>query len=215
MPKQGQFARLRRIKQLNNFKVKSHQRGQTIAEEQLTDFLVVRYALTVKKRVPTAAQETMQRLLIEISDQLVKQNGNLKTILPALLVRINSRVPWQFFKQVVAEWELLQKFLQKELPAVPLQRQLRITSSLSLEELKEAVAKLLATKTAAITFVNQPKLAATMTDQTARLLLPTIYHDGAIDWSKVAALLSPFPFNVDCQLDSETQKWLAGLSMLK
>lgn len=215
MPKQGHFAKSSRVKQLNNFKVKRQQQGQIIANDQLTDFLVVRYALTFKKRVPVAAQETIQRLLIEISDQLVKDNGDLPKIVLPLLQKLNSRVPWQFLKQVVEEWADLQKFLQKEVPAVPLRERLRITQTLTVKTVKDETAKLLATKAAAITFLKQPQLAATMTEQTARLLLPTIYHDNKIDWSKVQALLQPFPFNIDESLDDGTKKWLVALSKLE
>lgn len=62
MPKQGHFAKSSRLKQLNNFKVKRPQvAGNEISGDQLTDFLVVRFALTAKKRVPAVAQETSQR----------------------------------------------------------------------------------------------------------------------------------------------------------
>jgi hypothetical protein len=215
MPKQGHFAKSSRVKQVNNFKVKRHQQGQAIATDQLTDFLVVRYALTIKRRVPVAAQETIQRLLIEVSDRLLKADGDLQKILPALLTDINSRVPWQFFKQVVEEWATLQRFLQKELPAVPLQQRLRITATVSTTELSKRVAELMATRAAVITFLNQPQLAKTMTAQTARRLLPTIYHDNQLDWEKVRALLAPFSFKLDDQLDAGTKEWLLALSKLK
>lgn len=211
MPKQGQFAKSSRIKKLNSFKVKSHQQGQVIKNDQLTDFLIVRFALTVKKRIPQRAQETTQRFLIEIADQLEKENGDLQKIVLPLLQDINSRVPWQFFKQLDPQWEKLQKFLQKEVPAVPLSSRLRVTNLISEIEFSQQVAQLLATKAAAITFLKQPQLAATMTKQTTRLLLPTIYHDNRIDWEKVAALLAPFSFEIDDSLDEATKQWLTEL----
>lgn len=215
MPKQGQFAKASRIKQLNNFKVKHHQQGQTITNDQLTDFLVVRYALTVKKRIPADSRETIQRFLIEISDQLITEKGNLAVMIPQLLHELTPRVPWQFFKQVDENWDKLQHFLQKELPAVPLQERLRVTATISSATVEETIAQLLTTKAAAITFIKQPQLAATMTEQTARMLLPTIYHDGEIDWQKVQALLAPFPFKVDPTLDKGSQEWLRALSALE
>ncbi|MFR0771653.1 MAG: hypothetical protein ACLSH6_06785 [Limosilactobacillus pontis] len=48
MPKQGQFAKSARRKRVNNFKVRRHQQGQTIAGDQLTDFLLVRFGLTAE-----------------------------------------------------------------------------------------------------------------------------------------------------------------------
>ncbi len=70
MPKQGHFAKSMRTKQINDFKVKRNATGATIDDEQLTDFLVVRFALTAKKRVQSEARETAQRFLIEICDSL-------------------------------------------------------------------------------------------------------------------------------------------------
>ena len=76
LPKQGQFAKSSRIKQLNNFKVKRHGQGSTISADQFTDYLLVRFALTTKKKVAKGAQETVQRFLIEIGDQLLENDGD-------------------------------------------------------------------------------------------------------------------------------------------
>lgn len=103
MPKQGQFAKSARLKQLNNFKVRSRQQGQTITAEQLPDFLLVRFNLTAKKRIPHAAQETAQRFLIEVLDQLVKVKGDLVSLIPELLNDINHRAPWQFYMQLLPQ----------------------------------------------------------------------------------------------------------------
>ena len=141
MPKQGQFAKSTRTKQLNSFKVKRRGGGNTIPTDQLTDFLVVRFALTAKKRVAPAAQETVQRFLIELADRLVEANGNLVQLVPPLLAKLNSQVPWQFYAQVTANWDLLQRFLVKELPAVPLTQRLRVTAQLSTARLNQLVAE--------------------------------------------------------------------------
>ncbi|MFQ9705731.1 MAG: hypothetical protein ACLRX6_01355 [Limosilactobacillus pontis] len=212
MPKQGQFAKSARRKRVNNFKVRRHQQGQTIAGDQLTDFLLVRFGLTAKKRVPRAAQETVQRFLIEVSDQLVAASGDLATLVPDLLADINHRAPWQFYMQLLPQWTLLQDFLKKELPAVPLATRCYVTTTMTTAELTQQVAKLLAEKAAAITFLKQPDIPATMRKQTSQLLVASIYAGGVIDWDKVRALLAPFPFTVDTSLDAGTQEWLQTLA---
>lgn len=213
MPKQGQFAKSARQKQLNNFKVKRHGgTGNTIDDQQLTDYLVVRFALTAKKRVPKQAQETMQRFLIEVGDQLREENGNLTKILPKLVNKLNSQVPWQFFNQLVDNWELLQKFLVKELPAVPLAHRLRVSEQVNMATLNKLVATALAEKGAATTLLNYPGIDAQKKRQTTHLLLTTLYRDGQINWAQVRALLSPLPYQPDPSLDQVTKDWLSGLS---
>ena len=174
MPKQGHFAKSMRTKQLNDFKVKRNATGAIIDDEQLTDFLVVRFALTAKKRVQSGTRETVQRFLIEICDSLQENDGDLQAIIPNLLVSLNSRVPWQFYPEILGEWDLLQKFLQKELPAVPLEKRLRIKHSVTIQEMETLIAKLLARKITAITFINQPRVDPHKKDQMATMMLTTI-----------------------------------------
>ena len=212
MPKQGHFAKSTRVKQLNNFKDKRHASGATIADDQLTDFLVVRFALTAKKRVPKVAQESTQRFLIEIGGALIGENGDLSKIVPARLKKVNAQVPWQFFKQIVDNWALLQKFLVKEVPAVPLTKQLLVKNQLTTAELGRAVAQLLAQKVAAISLVNQHQSAGAKQKQLAQMLMTTICPAGHLDWAKVKALLGPLPYTPDPALDQPTREWLNQLS---
>ncbi|WP_267201879.1 hypothetical protein [Limosilactobacillus kribbianus] len=212
MPKQGHFAKSTRLKQLNNFKVKKHFPGNIIPDTQLTDFLVARFALTAKKRVTREAQETVQRFLIELADQLLNYHGKLGDLVPVLLQDINHRAPWQFYLQLLPEWNLLQSFLEKEVPAVPLRQRCYLTGTLTKEEVSAVVARLLADKASAITFLKQPNAPTILRQQTAKMLLATIYQNGQIDWDKVRALLAPFPFQVDSSLDAETKEWLTTLS---
>lgn len=212
MPKQGQFAKSTRLKRVNNFKVRRHQQGQTIGDDQLTDFLLVRFNLTAKKRVPRDSQETVQRFLIEVSDQLIPSNGDLATLVPELLADINHRAPWQFYWQLLPQWALLQDFLKKELAAVPLAPRRYVTTTVTTADLGQQVARLLAQKAAAITFLKRPHVPTAMQEQTAQLLFASIYSGKQIDWTKVRALLAPFPFTVDNNLDAGTQEWLRQLA---
>ncbi len=212
MPKQGHFAKSMRTKQLNDFKVKRNATGATIDDEQLTDFLVVRFALTAKKRVQSGARETAQRFLIEICDSLQENDGDLQAIIPNLLVSLNARVPWQFYPEILEEWDLLQKFLQKELPAVPLEKRLRIKHPVTTQEMETLIAKLLARKITTITFINQPGVDPHKKDQMVTMMLTTIYHDQTIEWDKVRLLLAPFKFEIAPELDEETKDWLKKLA---
>ena len=114
--------------------------------------------------------------------------------------------------QLLPQWTLLQDFLKKELPAVPLATRCYVTTTMTTAELTQQVAKLLAEKAAAITFLKQPDIPATMRKQTSQLLVASIYAGGVIDWDKVRALLAPFPFTVDTSLDAGTQEWLQTLA---
>lgn len=213
MPKQGHFAKSSRLKQLNNFKVKRPQvAGNEISGDQLTDFLVVRFALTAKKRVPAVAQETSQRFLIEVSDQLTNHQGNLSLIVPAVIRKLNPQVPWQFFQQLLANWALLQRFLVKELPAVPLNPRLRITEQVAVDELAQLVAHQLAIKGAATTLLNRPQVTLALKQRTTQLLLATLYQGGQVNWTQVRALLAPLPYQPPVELDASTREWLLDLS---
>ena len=212
MPKQGQFAKSTRTKQLNSFNVKRRGGGNTIPTDQLTDFLVVRFALTAKKRVAPTAQETVQRFLIELADRLVEANGNLVQLVPPLLAKLNSQVPWQFYAQVTANWDLLQRFLVKELPAVPLAQRLRVTAQLSTGQLNQLVAEQLAQKGAAATLLGRGPLPPAQTQLVAKQLLAALYRDGQIDWQQVRALLAPLPYQPAPELDLPTRQWLTALA---
>ncbi len=212
MPKQGHFAKSMRTKQINDFKVKRNATGATIDDERLTDFLVVRFALTAKKRVQSGARETAQRFLIEICDSLQENDGDLQAIIPNLLSSLNARVPWQFYPEILGEWDLLQKFLQKELPAVPLEKRLRIKHPVTTQEMETLIAKLLARKITTITFINQPGVDPHKKDQMVTMMLTTIYHDQTIEWDKVRLLLAPFKFEIALELDEETKDWLKKLA---
>ena len=212
MPKQGHFAKSMRTKQLNDFKVKRNATGATIDDEQLTDFLVVRFALTAKKRVQSETRETVQRFLIEICDSLQENDGDLQAIIPNLLASLNARVPWQFYPEILGEWDLLQKFLQKELPAVPLEKRLRIKHPVTTQEMETLIAKLLAKKITAITCINQPGVDQNKKDQMVAMMLTTTYRDQRIEWEKVRLLLAPFKFEIASELDEETKDWLKKLA---
>ena len=105
MPKQGQFAKSSRLKQLNQFRVKQHSQQNVIDNEQFVDYVILRFNLTSKKRLKKNIQESNQRFLIEILDACQGRNLDLNSTIPGLLKKLNSRVPWQFYRQIIVGWK--------------------------------------------------------------------------------------------------------------
>lgn len=212
MPKQGHFAQSSRQKKVNQLKVRrSKQVVNTIEEDQLDDFMVVRFALTTKKQVDKDSRESMQRLLMEI---LKKRSENLldfSLVMPTLIEKLNSKVPWQFFKQVSDNWVILQKFISRELPAVPVASQVRVANNISRENLDKLIMVNLAQKIIGITLLNRPvndSMKSVMENQMEQ----AIWVNNEIDWEKVRTLFSPLPFPIEESLDQSTKDWLTGLA---
>ena len=61
MPKQGQFAKSSRLKQLNQFRVKRHSQQNVIDDEQFVDYVILRFNLTSKKRLKKNMSRTEPR----------------------------------------------------------------------------------------------------------------------------------------------------------
>ena len=141
-----------------------------------------------------------------------KANGGLVQLVPPLLTKLNSQVPWQFYAQVTANWDLLQRFLVKELPAVPLDQRLRVTAQLSTGQLNQLVAEQLAQKGAAATLLGRGPLPPAQTQLVAKQLLAALYRDGQVDWQQVRALLAPLPYQPAPDLDLPTRQWLTALA---
>ena len=210
MPKQGQFAKSSRLKQLNQFKVKQHSQQNVIDDEQFVDYVVLRFNLTSKKRLEKNIQESNQRFLIEILDACQEQNLDLTATIPELLQKLNSRVPWQFYRQIIAGWEVLQQFIRRELPGVPLKKQILVSGTLTKEDLTKMVAEELATKATAMTFLNHP-VSKRIQEVTKSSLLQAVYQENKINWQQIATLFKPFPLTIDPQLDQGTKEWLMAL----
>lgn len=213
MPKQGHFAKSTRIKQLNQFKVKKYRQGEWIEDQQFVNYVVVRFALTTKRHLSELAGETAQRLIMEICGELNPGNNDLSKVISRKLAEVQSRVPWQFYQQVLAEWKEIQRFLQREVPAVPLRERVLLSNPISEQSLEQLVAKLLARQTTAVMFFNRA-VNGQIEKQTRERLLKVIFNQGRIDWTKVAALWAPFDFEPADQLDAGTKKWLHQLAVL-
>lgn len=210
MPKQGQFAKSSRLKQLNQFRVKRHSQQNVIDDEQFVDYVILRFNLTSKKRLKKNIQESNQRFLIEILDACQGRNLDLNSTIPDLLKKLNSRVPWQFYRQIIAGWEVLQQFIRRELPGVPLKKQILVSGTLTKEDLTKMVAEELATKATAMTFLNHP-VSKRIQEVTKSRLLQAVYQENKINWQQIATLFKHFPLTIDPQLDQGTKEWLMAL----
>ena len=210
MPKQGQFAKSSHLKQLNQFKVKRHSNQAVIDEEKFVDYLVVRFNLTSKKKLASNIQESNQRFLIEILNTQQKGKLDLAQVVPQLLRKLNSRVPWQFYQQIITGWDILQQFIKREVPAVPLERRVIVSGKITTKSLVGLIAQELAIKATAMTFLNRPvnKQIQKITEQR---LLKTIYQSDQINWQQIEILFKPFPLQIDPQLDQGTKDWLQAL----
>ncbi|MBB1062877.1 hypothetical protein [Limosilactobacillus fastidiosus] len=211
MPKQGQFAKSSRLKQLNQFKVKKHSHRSVIDGDQFVDYVVLRFNLTSKKRLAKKIQESNQRFLIEILDTCQGQRLDLESIIPSLFKQLNSRVPWQFYRQIINGWRTLQHFIQREVPSVPLKQQILVSGTISEEELTKMVAEELAVKATAMMFLNRP-VSNQIQKLTQQRLFQTIYQGDQVNWQQIEILFKPFPLVIAPGLDQETKDWLIALA---
>ena len=214
MPKQGQFAKSVRQKRLNDFKVKRHDQGTVIDESQLTDFLTVRFALTTKKKLPLTQRESAQRLLQEVVPRLRSFDGQLPDLMAELINELNAKTPWQFFWQLNEFWPLVQRFLQKEVPAVPLKSRILIKQTLDQAALDALLARALAQKIAMAMVLGQGRVDQHKVKQLTDMMIPSLYEGAHLSWIKVRKLLVPFGFVPNDGLNETTRQWLQDLAAL-
>ena len=109
---------------------------------------------------------------------------------------------------------MLQKFLQKEVPAVPLSQRILIRQVLSQTELERMLGQALTQKTAAAMLLRQGQAEAARINQLSGLLMADLYQETHLNWQKVRQLLTPFAFQIDDELDETTKLWLQDLASL-
>ncbi len=119
-------------------------------------------------------------------------------------------MPWQFYRQIIVGWEVLQQFIRRELPRVPLKKQVLVSGTITKEDLTKMVAEELATKATAMTFLNHP-VSKRIQEVTKSRLLQAVYQENKINWQQIATLFKPFPLTIDPQLDQGTKEWLMVL----
>ena len=216
MVKQGKFSRVSSQKQLKN-RIKQKKQGnrRTIADEKLEEFVLVRYGLTLKKNLNKLSQETMQRFLmiwIETGQTIESTKWSIQQLTKTTLQRVNIRVPWQFFKEMAENWGVVQHFIVKELPAVPLAQRLLVTDELDKVGIQKLISEQLAVNFFIDTFQDDAKRLACVTTEQIQQLQLSFLIDDQIDWQKVQTIFDPLGYVRNTNDDVSTQEWLKQLA---
>lgn len=211
--KQGQFAKIKQKKVLqgNRSKNKNSVRQRTIDDHMATDFIVTRFLLTSGRSLSSVDRESSQRFLQELMPRLVANGFDIQKGVIETLEYVNSRVPWQFYYQLSTNFEVIDQFLSRELPVLPLAHPVIIKHPVTEQWLNQEIARVLARQIAAITLIKQS------TNQQVRQALAikiqsTIYLAQQIKWSAIKALLQAFPFQIPETVDEGTKRWLTTIS---
>lgn len=169
MVKQGRFARSSKMKQIKAIRKRMHQpAGRTIHPDEFENFVLVRYGLTLKKRLKGIHKETVQRFLQEmLADTPIDQNWQLTDILGKTLRRIGNKVPFQFYRVITNDWPEIQHFLQREIPAVPLTERIIVSDPVDDTQLQEIVSTALAGNTYSELVDNNPEMLERVKNQPA------------------------------------------------
>lgn len=212
MPKQGQFARQSQQSKLKATKQKVKKQQQTINDEQISDFLVVRYALTLRQRTHPDSQETLQRFIQEVAEHLRLAQGDFSCLLPMIWQKVRGQVPWQFYWQLSLNWPALSLFLHREINALPLDKPVWCQAlpdqvAFDQELLNELVNQVVATMA-----LNHPLSHDQITQMKTRLRA-TLWGQNQIQWSQIRALLGPFQQTITSH-DPGSQVWLDHLASL-
>lgn len=213
MSRPGKFAKSSRVKQLRQFKRrKQQQAGNSIAWEQVSDFLLGRYHLTQGNRVAPVVDATMQRFMSEwlttaMAAGIAQEQWSLADLTPVTLKRIGNQVPWQFYAVVAANFERWQKFLRKEGPAVPIVPRRQIIDPLAPETIMQLIAQQLAVNLLTVT-------ATPITNEQLAQLVASLFDHQQVNWTAVAALFGPLGFQVTGTPDQATRQWLNDLQAL-
>lgn len=213
MVKQGSFASVSSVKQLRQLKQRAKlAESQAIQPEQIKEFLVVRYHLTQNARLAPVTKETMQRFLMAWLDNATAQTWALTTITQQTLAQVATQVPWQFYALVNNEWRRFQKFLQKEVPAMPLATRRLVTAEAG--TITELVAQQLALNWFLTMYTAMPDRLAAVTEQQVATLQQSLLTDDQINWQNVATVYSTAPFVKPTDADEGTVTWLQTLTDL-
>lgn len=213
MVKQGRFARSSKMKQIKAIRKRMHQpTGRTIHPDEFEDFVLVRYGLTLKKRLKGIHKETVQRFLQEmLADTPINQNWQLTDILDKTLRTIGNKVPFQFYRVITNDWPEIQHFLQREIPAVPLAKRIIVSDLVDDAKLQEIVSTVLAGNTYSELVDNNPEMLERVKDQQVSSLQTNLLTDKSIDWQKVEGVFGPFSFDPTQAEDDGTRQWLEQL----
>lgn len=213
MPKQGQYAQSKRQVHVKSVRQRGKiQSGRVIADQQFSDFVLARFALTSKKNLATITAASDQRFLQEFLPRLQKADGDVTNALKETLQYCLGRVPWQFFMLVSNSWDTVMHFCEREIPATPLSERILLKQPVNNKQLNQMLSELLGKQAAAITLVNTQNKA--LQQLMTQKLKQQILVGNQINWTIVRQLLQPFNKSLDTAKDAGTQKWIDQLSQL-
>ena len=113
---------------------------------------------------------------------------------------------------LATEWPRTQKFLNKEVPAVPLNERIIVTDDVT--DVSEKISQQLAINWFLMMFATMPNRLAAVTEQQVADTKRSFLQDGAINWSNVATVYSTTPFIIPDDVDEATKTWLTDLQAL-
>ncbi|WP_152551062.1 hypothetical protein [Secundilactobacillus oryzae] len=216
--KQGQFAGSSSQKKIKNkLRHKQKKTGQSIESTDLEAFVVGRYRLTQSKQLSQVKQEALQRYLmvwLETAQAISAQPWLIQQITKSTFQRINIRLPWQFYMVISDNWMALQRFIVREIPAVPLSDRLIVTDEVNSDQIDTMVAEQLAVNFFIDTFKTDTKRLAGVTTEQIRQLQTSFLTEDQLDWTKVRGLFTPIGYVREKQDDELTKKWLATLAKI-
>ncbi|WP_283680084.1 hypothetical protein [Lentilactobacillus sp. Marseille-Q4993] len=214
MVKQGKFAKSSKQKQIKQIlKRKKQASERTIPDSELEEFLLVRFGLTLKKRVAKKNKESVQRFLIEwIGAAQDMQTWSFRNLFPVVLQRININVPWQFYRQIETNYNRFQNFMKRELKAVPLKERKTTSDEIDDNGVQEIIAGQLAANTFIATTGGNPELLKKVSQDQLEAVVDSFSGDQEINWDKVKEIFDPIGFEINQELDDGTKEWLASIS---
>jgi hypothetical protein len=214
MVRQGSFAQTSRSKkshELMNRQVIANNR--TITWEDFSDFVIVRYQLTMAQAKPTVVTETVRRFLAVLLDNLQPERSvNLSEQLEMTLPQIGTQVPWQFYVVLAGEWAQLEKFLKKELPAVPLKQRLIVVQ----DEIDSApiIGQHLALTWFMATYQGDIDRLSRVSDEQVNAMTASFVQSGELNLQNIAMVYSSVPPVSREGLDDQTKVWFEALEQI-
>jgi hypothetical protein len=214
MVRQGSFAQTSRIKkshELKNRQVIAN--NQTITWEDLSDFVIVRYQLTMAQAKPKVVTETVRRFLAVLLDNLQPERSvNLSEQLKMTLPQIGTQVPWQFYAVLAGEWAQLEKFLKKELPAAPLEQRLIVIQ----DKIDSApiIAQHLALTWFMATYKGDIGRLSRVSDEQVNAMTASFVQSDELNLQNIAMVYSSVPPVSREGLDDQTKAWFEALEKI-
>jgi hypothetical protein len=215
MVRQGQHAGVSAQKKARRFSVKQQgNAGQIVSKTKLTEFVLVRYQLVYGNKKPALVLETVRRFLAVLIDA-APQAGvwDLGKIVKLALANTGDQVPWQFYVIIAHEWTTLERFLLKELPAVPLAERIIVSND------SWSMSDVIAAQLGAGWFINTygagSERLSQVTEQQLTTLTQSFTTEEGVNWQNVKQLYATVAINIPQNVDNNTKLWFEQLQHIE